>query len=194
MHKADQTQTAGRTLPAAHVRHIAQVSCVLAAALIAGGCASNQLAVTYDSNPRGASLVCNGMPKGYTPITLNYEMKTLKGKTQLNNNCMALWASNYRRMYDPIPLQQSQKAVSVIVSRPDGPGLEKDTERAREVERSRTQQMQQQQQMQRPQGQPPALPALPSLDKIVTCTRFGDLSGQVYQFKNFCPTGYFQSN
>ena len=31
----------------------------------------------------------------------------------------------------------------------------------------------------------------PSFNNTVNCTKIGDISGQVYQFKGFCPAGYF---
>lgn len=46
---------------------------LLAVAAISG-CASNQYSVTYASEPAGAQVYCNGVAKGYTPVTLYYTL------------------------------------------------------------------------------------------------------------------------
>ena len=35
------------------------------------GCASGY-SITYNTEPIGASIICNGQNKGYSPVTLNY--------------------------------------------------------------------------------------------------------------------------
>ena len=44
------------------------------------GC-SSKYEVTFDSNPRGATLLCNGKNWGYTPMKLYYDEKVKEYST-----------------------------------------------------------------------------------------------------------------
>jgi hypothetical protein len=145
------------------------------------GCAGTpSFGVTYDSFPRGATLLCSGSNFGYTPVTLFYELEKIKGQTYINSNCSANWASGAKSNYDAIPWQNFGSGVTTTAARPNTPGIEKDMEFALKVEQAQAQQLQQD------SGWPSTA--------VVNCTKMGDLSGRVYQFKNFCPVGFFAIN
>lgn len=48
--------------------YVKYVSIIGISGLLLNGCAS-KYPITYNSNPTGASVVCNGINKGYTPTT-----------------------------------------------------------------------------------------------------------------------------
>jgi hypothetical protein len=61
------------------------------ATILVSGCASNQFAVTFDSNPQGAMLVCNGERWGYTPETFYFpKSEALKGNGLDLDYCSAV--------------------------------------------------------------------------------------------------------
>ena len=65
---------------------------------ILGGC-SSQYVVTFDSNPKGASLVCSGENWGYTPKKLYYDETVKKHSTINVSGCSANWVSGARKSY-----------------------------------------------------------------------------------------------
>lgn len=90
------------------------------------GCASGY-AVTYDSYPQGAILVCNGTKRGYTPTTLYYG-KEVKKQSYLLSDCSANWVSGARKTYGTIPVDQYPDGVRETLHRPDVPGFQQDAE------------------------------------------------------------------
>ena len=59
------------------------------------GCASNQYAVTYNSDPEGAQLYCSDVAKGYTPAKLYYKLDeaTKKRGYVYTEPCGIKWVS-----------------------------------------------------------------------------------------------------
>ncbi|WP_419570864.1 hypothetical protein [Rheinheimera sp.] len=104
--------------------------------LFLGGC-SSQYAVTYDSYPQGATLVCNGTNWGYTPVTLYYD-KSVKEKDYLNlGACSANWVSGVRKTYGIVPVSQYPEGVRQTLQRPDGPNANVDHSFALQVLQAR---------------------------------------------------------
>lgn len=105
------------------------------------GC-SSKYPVTFDSNPRGASLVCNGTNWGYTPKTLYYDEK-VKEMTTLNvSSCSANWVSGVRKNYGNVPPTQYPNGVRTTIERPSGDGYSTDANFALQVQNSNYQRRQ----------------------------------------------------
>ncbi len=92
---------------------------------ILGGC-SSQYVVTFDSNPKGASLVCNGKNWGATPKKLYYD-ESVKKQSLINvSDCSANWISGTRTSY-PSNLKVFPSGGTIIsVDRPSGDGYVQD--------------------------------------------------------------------
>lgn len=57
---------------------------------------SNQYAITYNTNPIGASIVCGGIGKGLSPLTLYYDRDGINDKGFLYTTpCKAVFSSGY---------------------------------------------------------------------------------------------------
>jgi hypothetical protein len=91
---------------------------------LGSGCASNRYSVTYDSNPQGAEVFCNGQSHGYTPVTLYY---TLNEQTKKNGvlrtlPCDVKWVSGASGSLNTVfDLKQFPNGVITTTSRPDVP-------------------------------------------------------------------------
>jgi len=97
------------------------------------GCASNQYAVTFDTNPQGATLVCNGKNFGYTPVKLYYDKKNITSSTMNVSNCKATWVSGTSQSY-PYNLNVYETGgTSIILPRPNVAGYSQDAEFALKV-------------------------------------------------------------
>lgn len=97
------------------------------------GC-SNKYPVTFDSNPKGASLICNGKNWGYTPKTLFYDERIKKQNYLDISSCSANWISGYSKKYGTISTQQFPNGVHQTLERPFGDGYEKDARFALDVQ------------------------------------------------------------
>jgi hypothetical protein len=187
-----QPASPSRAFAAAAIR-----AAILAAVLVISGCASgpSRFGVTYDSYPRGATLLCGGSVMGYTPTTLYYNTDDLRNLKYLDaSSCSANWVSGTKKNYEAIPWQQFGKGVTVTMSRPDNPGLQQDMEFALKAQQAQSQQQYQQQALQQQALQQQKAPAANSSGpKVVNCTKLGDLSGRIHQFQNICPLGYLQN-
>jgi hypothetical protein len=123
---------------------------------------------------------------GYTPTTLYIPKSAIKNETRLDLTvCTANWSSGASDFYRSISLQEFPNGVIVTASRPDVAGLQQDMEFALQV--------QQVQYLQQQQNQQQAQSMMDSQPKLINCTKYGDLSGRIYQFKYGCPYGYLQS-
>lgn len=72
----------------------------ISAITLLSGCASNY-GVTYNSTPQSAMVVCNGMTKGYTPVTLYYPKKAISPYGNLYTEpCQAVWTSGASASFD----------------------------------------------------------------------------------------------
>jgi len=89
------------------------------------GCAS-QYVVTFDSNPKGASLVCSGTNWGHTPRNLYYDESVKKLSTINVSDCSANWVSGARESYPSNLKVFPQGGTIVSVDRPSGDGYAQD--------------------------------------------------------------------
>jgi hypothetical protein len=101
--------------------------------LFISGC-SSKYPVTFDSNPKGASLICNGTNWGYTPKTLYYDKKVKKMTTLNVSSCSANWVSGARKNYGTVPPTQYPNGVRTTIQRPRGDGYSTDAEFALKVQ------------------------------------------------------------
>lgn len=63
------------------------------------GC-SSQYPVTFNSTPQSAMVVCNGLQKGYTPLTLYYQRTGIDSSGDLHTEaCKAVWASGAEAIF-----------------------------------------------------------------------------------------------
>lgn len=158
----------------------ARLSKIIFLCLVSVGCASNY-PVTFDSNPQGASLVCNGRNWGYTPTTLYYDKEVKKERYLSLQSCSANWSSGARKSYGQVQIQQFPDGVQQTLQRPDGPGFQQDAEFALKV---------QQLNVQKQQAQAAQQPSY--IQQNVSCKKSFDISGRIYQFSQmFCPPGYY---
>jgi hypothetical protein len=92
---------------------------------ILGGC-SSQYVVTFDSNPKGASLVCNGKNLGHTPRKLYYD-ESVKQRSTINvGDCSANWISGVRKRYPSNLKVFPQSGTIISLDRPSGDGYAQD--------------------------------------------------------------------
>jgi hypothetical protein len=110
------------------------------------GCASNQLAVTYYSDPEGAVLYQNGVNFGYTPVTLYYTLseEQLKRRgTMRLQELYARWASGASATANvTADLGKFGLHHTFMFKRPNVPGLDTDMRFALELARTRAAQRQ----------------------------------------------------
>jgi hypothetical protein len=107
--------------------------------LLLAGCASNQYAVTYDSDPKGAQLYCNGINQGYTPVTLYYDINKERRKSGVLwvAPCTVKWVSGAsvepKDSAVPIDLVKFPDGVVTTIPRPNVDGYSQDAEFALKV-------------------------------------------------------------
>ncbi|MCG3706506.1 hypothetical protein L5F43_08410 [Aliarcobacter butzleri] len=109
---------------------------------IFSGC-SNKYEVTFDSNPRGATLICNGKNWGYTPKKLYYS-EEVKNYSSLDvSSCSANWVSGYKATYPKDMLIFPTGGTVITLDRPTyGEGYPMDAQFALQVEQMEAQQSQ----------------------------------------------------
>lgn len=120
---------------------------------------SSKYAVTYNTNPSGANVICNGVGKGLTPLTLYYDLKVGKKEGWLDNNgilstqpCKAVFISGYVDYFsNKWDTKKFPDGVRQTLTRPQGEGYAQDMAFSMEYERN--QMMQQQMQLQRQQAE-----------------------------------------
>ncbi|USP49557.1 PEGA domain-containing protein [Alcaligenes faecalis] len=106
-----------------------KVLLVLCFFLFLGACSS--IAVTYHSDPEGATVVCNGSVYGETPLTIHYKLRDVDKHLGIlyTDPCYAQWLSGYGVSYTnrvhlpPIPVFGYQMA-----KRPLGDGYAQDAD------------------------------------------------------------------
>lgn len=113
---------------------------VASASLLVTSCASNQYPVTYDTDPQGAQLYCNGVAKGYTPVTLYYDIDKERRKSGVLwvEPCSVKWISGATveagtNSAVPIDLVKLPNGAQATISRPDVAGYSQDVEFALKV-------------------------------------------------------------
>ncbi len=109
---------------------------------IALGSCSNQYAITYDSHPRGANLICGGVNMGYTPKTLYYDNK--KNSKEIKPiPCGSRWISGAKKGYSTtFDLVEFPDGVRQTLQRPNVDGYKEDAEFALKVQNMRYQKRQ----------------------------------------------------
>ena len=113
---------------------------IIVAPLLLTGCASNQLAVTYNSDPPGATLVqANGQNFGRTPVTLKYQISEAD-RSRGNKTLMGIsaqWPSGARASSSSITANlKNGTSQSFTFSRPqNAPELAIDMQYALELEK-----------------------------------------------------------
>lgn len=108
------------------------------------GC-SSKYPITYNSNPTGAAVVCQGINKGYTPTTLYYEPSSEQKEygTMRTVPCTAQWISGVSKDYSSEwDLKQFPNGVMQTLQRPSGDGYEKDAQFSLQVQQMQLQQRQ----------------------------------------------------
>lgn len=110
--------------------------------IIFSGC-SSKYEVTFDSNPRGATLICNGKNWGYTPIKLYYDEEVKEYKAMNVSSCSANWVSGYSANYPKDMTIFPEGGTITTLNRPTyGEGYPMDAQFALQVEQMKAQQSQ----------------------------------------------------
>ena len=108
------------------------------------GCASGYK-ITYNTEPRGASIICNGTNQGYSPVTLNYSPDENQKKYGSMNTvpCTAIWSSGARKDYSNTwDLNKFPDGVMQTLQRPNTEGYSQDAEFALKVKQMQYQKRQ----------------------------------------------------
>lgn len=112
--------------------------------MIFSGCAS-KYSITYNTNPTGASIICNGTNEGYSPVTLYYQPdeNNKKSGTMRTTPCSAYWVSGTRKNFSNTwDLNKFPDGVMQTLQRPNVAGYEKDAQFALQVQSMKYQQRQ----------------------------------------------------
>jgi hypothetical protein len=108
--------------------------------ILLSGC-SSKYAVTFDSNPQGAKIICGNTDFGYTPMTLYYD--DVKEQPTLDlGRCSAYWRSGVSKKYGTVPLTKYPDGVRQTLQRPSASGYSQDAEFALKVQKMKNQQRQ----------------------------------------------------
>ncbi|HCA17254.1 MAG TPA: hypothetical protein DEO64_09005 [Alcaligenes faecalis] len=117
---------------------------ILCFSLVLSACSS--IAVTYHSDPEGATVVCNGSAYGETPLTINYKLRDVDKSLGIlyTDPCYAQWVSGYRASFtNRVHLARFPVSGYQMVKRPLGGGYAQDADYGLRVQTLR--QMRQQQ-------------------------------------------------
>ena len=120
---------------------ISQSLVLLSSPIFLAGCGS--YGINYNTVPQGASLICEGQHKGYTPTTLKYDVDSDSKKQGYFSTrpCYAKWASGVQKDYGNMwDLEEFPDGVMQTLKRPDGGDYSQDAEFALKVQRMRQQQ------------------------------------------------------
>jgi hypothetical protein len=88
------------------------------------GCASGY-GITYNTEPIGATIICDGNNKGYSPVTLNYspDENDMKRGFFTTAPCGAIWSSGVRKSFNPTwDLKKFPDGGIETLQRPSGEG------------------------------------------------------------------------
>jgi hypothetical protein len=105
------------------------------------GCASGY-GITYNTEPIGATIICNGKNKGYSPVTLNYSPDEDDKKSGLFRTvpCGAIWSSGVTKGFDTTwDLNEFPDGVRQTLQRPSGEGYSQDAEFALKIQNMKSQ-------------------------------------------------------
>ena len=161
--------------------------------LTISGCASNQYAVTYNSDPEGAQLYCGGVAKGYTPVTLYYTLdEDTKQRGYLNTvPCSVKWVSGASAEAGrQFSLSQFPNGVINTVPRPNVSGYSQDAEFALKVKN-----MQANQRAANAAAQQNSSSSTYQQNNTVQCKRMGEfLNVEIKTFQGMiCPLGWLKA-
>ena len=105
------------------------------------GCASGY-GITYNTEPIGATIICNGKNEGYSPVTLNYspdEDAKIRGHFT-TVPCGAIWSSGVRKDFgNTWDLNKFPDGVMQTLKRPSGEGYSQDAEFALKIQNMKSQ-------------------------------------------------------
>ena len=102
---------------------------------VLSGCSSGYR-ITYNTEPTGASVICNGKNRGYSPVTLNYTPDANSKKTGIMKTvrCTAIWSSGARRDFDDTwNLNEFPDGVKQTLQRPNVEGYSQDANFALQI-------------------------------------------------------------
>ena len=106
---------------------------ILSLIMLAGCSTSNKYQVTYDSDPQGATLICGGEDRGYTPVILYYD-ESVRLEPYINvSNCSANWVSGVKQTYATKLKVFPDRGTMTTLERPKGSGYDEDVIFARRV-------------------------------------------------------------
>lgn len=125
------------------------IKCIMVVAisgLLFSGCATKepkqysiQYSITYNSNPTGAAVVCDGVDMGYTPLTLKYTPNSSADLFMITKPCAANWISGAKADYTTKwDLGKFPNGVMQTLQRPNVNGYEKDAHFALKVRQMKT--------------------------------------------------------
>lgn len=103
--------------------------------IVLSGCSSGY-SITYNTEPTGASVVCNGTNYGYSPVTLNYTPDGNNKKSGIlkTTTCTAIWSSGARKVFsDSWNLNEFPKRVMQTLQRPNVEGYSQDASFALQI-------------------------------------------------------------
>lgn len=109
------------------------------------GCASSGYEITYNTEPRGAAIICDGTNEGYSPVTLTYspDENNKKYGTMKTRPCTAIWSSGARKVFSNTwDLNKFPDGVMQTLPRPDVAGYAQDAEFALKVQQMKNRQAQ----------------------------------------------------
>lgn len=109
------------------------------------GCASSGYRITYNTEPTGAAIICNGTNKGYSPVTLNYspDEDNKKYGSMKTQPCTAIWSSGARENFSNTwDLNKFPDGVMQTLPRPNVPGYSQDANFALQVQSMKAHQKQ----------------------------------------------------
>lgn len=107
------------------------------------GCSSKpkMYEIIFDTNPRGATLVCGGENYGYTPVRLSYDPVIKQYSTVNVSNCSAIWVSGYSANYSETTKIFPEGQTVTTLNRPTNEeGYSMDAQFALQVSQLRAQQ------------------------------------------------------
>ena len=105
------------------------------------GCASGY-SITYNTEPIGASIICNGQNKGYSPVTLNYSPDENDKENGIFRTipCGAIWSSGVSKSFSTTwDLKEFPDGVRGTLQRPRGEGYSQDAEFALKIQNMKSQ-------------------------------------------------------
>ncbi|WP_198305454.1 hypothetical protein [Arcobacter vandammei] len=111
---------------------------------IFSGC-SSKYPITYNTNPTGATVMCNNVNKGYSPVTLYYELDddSKKYKSMRTVPCTAYWVSGVEKDFSNIwDLDEFPSGVMETLERGRGEGYDRDVQFSLQVQQMKAQQAQ----------------------------------------------------